>query len=85
LVNVYGKTSGFFQAYYFDVKPGDRENLCMAAEDQRHAGAWNMVACDGHVSDSRRPYLFDSRDDEVLRRWNRDNLPHRENLPAGMR
>jgi hypothetical protein len=54
-------------------------------EDQRHSGAWNMVGCDGHVSDSRRAYLFESRDDELLRRWNRDNLPHPENLPEAMR
>jgi prepilin-type N-terminal cleavage/methylation domain-containing protein/prepilin-type processing-associated H-X9-DG protein len=51
---------------------------------RRHGGKWNMSFCDGHVQVFRTRELYDYHSDLVLRRWNRDHLPHRENLPAGL-
>jgi prepilin-type processing-associated H-X9-DG protein/prepilin-type N-terminal cleavage/methylation domain-containing protein len=45
---------------------------------RRHGGRWNVLFCDGHVENLSVAELFDVRRDEVLRRWNRDNQPHRE-------
>jgi prepilin-type N-terminal cleavage/methylation domain-containing protein/prepilin-type processing-associated H-X9-DG protein len=45
---------------------------------RRHAGEWNMVFCDGHVTGSRPKPLFDYHSNLVLQHWNRDHLPHRE-------
>ena len=39
-----------------------------------------MTFCDGHVEGLNLRNLFDVRRDDVLKRWNRDNLPHREKL-----
>jgi prepilin-type N-terminal cleavage/methylation domain-containing protein/prepilin-type processing-associated H-X9-DG protein len=44
---------------------------------QRHGGRSNMVFCDGHVETLRMEDLV-LREDRILKRWNRDNLPHRE-------
>jgi prepilin-type N-terminal cleavage/methylation domain-containing protein/prepilin-type processing-associated H-X9-DG protein len=44
----------------------------------RHNGVFNVVFCDGHVEPLKLRDLFDVRRDEVMRRWNRDNLPHKE-------
>lgn len=47
---------------------------------QRHGGSLNTLFCDGHVKAiGLRPLLLD-RDDANLRRWNKDNEPHRERL-----
>ena len=48
---------------------------------QRHDGRFNILCCDGHVENLKSQSLFDVRRDDVLKRWNRDNLPHREMLP----
>jgi hypothetical protein len=34
--------------------------------------------CDGHVEKMRIQDLFNIRDQEVRRRWNRDHAPHTE-------
>ncbi|MDB6038693.1 MAG: prepilin-type N-terminal cleavage/methylation domain, partial [Verrucomicrobiales bacterium] len=47
---------------------------------QRHGGRWNQLFCDGHVENGNLEKFFDYRKDEVLKLWNRDNLPHREQL-----
>jgi len=47
---------------------------------KRHAGRFNIVFCDGHVENLKPQQLFNVRNDKVLQRWNRDNLPHRENV-----
>lgn len=44
--------------------------------DRHRAGA-NVLFCDGHVSWSKQAELI-LRSDEVARKWNHDNLPHRE-------
>ena len=47
---------------------------------KRHEQRFNVSFCDGHVENLRAAQLFDYRQDSVLQRWNRDNLPHRELL-----
>jgi prepilin-type N-terminal cleavage/methylation domain-containing protein/prepilin-type processing-associated H-X9-DG protein len=47
---------------------------------RRHGGRFNITFCDGHVENLKPQSLFDVRRDDVLKRWNRDNLPHRERL-----
>jgi prepilin-type processing-associated H-X9-DG protein len=46
----------------------------------RHQGKAEIVFCDGHVENPRLQTLFGDNDDSALRRWNRDNQPHRERL-----
>ena len=46
----------------------------------RHQGKANVVFCDGHVESPTLKFLFEDTSDEVLSRWNRDHLPHREKL-----
>lgn len=46
---------------------------------RRHRTPWNIVFCDGHVESLKMKALI-ARDDDSLRRWNNDNLPHRELL-----
>jgi prepilin-type processing-associated H-X9-DG protein len=46
---------------------------------KRHNGNANVTFCDGHTESIKLPKLF-GRSDEVLKRWNIDNLPHRERL-----
>jgi prepilin-type N-terminal cleavage/methylation domain-containing protein/prepilin-type processing-associated H-X9-DG protein len=45
---------------------------------KRHRGRWNIALCDGHNENWRMDKLFNYKDDQVMRLWNRDNLPHRE-------
>jgi len=47
----------------------------------RHDGQFNVMFCDGHVEGAGTANLFDVRRDEVLRRWNKDNMPHRDLVP----
>jgi len=58
---------------------------CRAKLKRRHGGRWNVVFCDGHVENLRVAELFDVRRDEVTRRWNRDNLPHRDMVQGWVR
>ena len=46
----------------------------------RHQGKANVVFCDGHVESPTLKFLFADTSDAALTRWNRDHLPHRENL-----
>jgi prepilin-type processing-associated H-X9-DG protein len=43
---------------------------------------FNIVFGDGHVEGKKPRLLFDIRQDEVLRHWHRDNLPHREAMTS---
>ncbi len=49
---------------------------------RRHQARWNVVFCDGHVENLQTKELFDSRKEEISKRWNNDNLPHQENFQA---
>ena len=46
----------------------------------RHQGCANVVFCDGHVESPTLKSLFEETNDTVLVRWNRDHVPHHENL-----
>jgi prepilin-type processing-associated H-X9-DG protein/prepilin-type N-terminal cleavage/methylation domain-containing protein len=46
----------------------------------RHGGKADVVFCDGHVQSPSFKTLFDDDSDAALRRWNRDHLPHRDQL-----
>jgi len=46
--------------------------------EQRHRGRANVVFCDGHVEGPAIKALFYDTSDAALRRWNKDNEPHRE-------
>ncbi|MGO9204061.1 MAG: H-X9-DG-CTERM domain-containing protein [Limisphaerales bacterium] len=59
----------------FPYEPGDA-----LPYSKRHAQRFNVSFCDGHVENLRAAQLFDFRQDAVLQRWNRDNLPHRDLL-----
>ena len=48
-----------------------------ALQKSRHNGNFNIWFCDGHLEFFRTDTLI-SREDEKLRRWNNDNLPHRD-------
>jgi prepilin-type processing-associated H-X9-DG protein/prepilin-type N-terminal cleavage/methylation domain-containing protein len=52
----------------------------MGSADSRHQGKANVVFCDGHVESPTLEFLFKDTSDAALKRWNRDNKPHRENL-----
>ena len=58
---------------------GDAE-VSVNFEKRRHAWRWNVVFCDGHTENHRTRELFDGAQLNVVKRWNRDNLPHPENL-----
>jgi hypothetical protein len=42
-----------------------------------------VVFCDGHVEGPRLQSLFGDNSGSALRRWNRDNQPHRERVSPG--
>jgi len=50
---------------------------------RRHNAKLNSAFCDGHVEGLKVQALYFDTTDEALRRWNRDNNPHREILRAG--
>ena len=64
-----------------EENPTPANAAALAKRHQRHAGRWNVLFCDGHVENPRTRDLFDYHQDEVLKRWNYDNLPHRELMP----
>jgi prepilin-type processing-associated H-X9-DG protein len=47
---------------------------------QRHQNRWNIVYCDGHTRNLKTRELFNYKNDDLLRLWNRDRQPHRELL-----
>jgi prepilin-type N-terminal cleavage/methylation domain-containing protein/prepilin-type processing-associated H-X9-DG protein len=68
--------SYLFLAINLGQLDGDDQKLL----ERRHRQCLNIVFCDGHVESLKLDRLFDSRHDDVLRRWNVDNLPHRDFL-----
>jgi prepilin-type processing-associated H-X9-DG protein len=59
------------------VFPGDKTNAQLVAMLRRHGGRFNMSFCDGHVEHGPGKVFYDWRNDEILRRWSRDNQVHR--------
>ena len=50
------------------------------AHRERHGGLFNVAFCDGHIEGIKKAKLF-TTDEPILRRWNNDNQPHRDQLP----
>jgi prepilin-type processing-associated H-X9-DG protein/prepilin-type N-terminal cleavage/methylation domain-containing protein len=48
---------------------------------KRHSGRFNVAFCDGHIESLAPKPFADPHDDNVVKRWNRDNLPHRKDSP----
>ena len=59
-------------------EPGAR--ALINATKARHHDRFNVAFCDAHIEAIQTARLFAISDD-ALKRWNRDNLPHREKLP----
>src|SRR5262245_58791337 len=57
-----------------------RDAALRQAFERRHSSRWQVVFCDDHVESLKTEQLFNHKDPEVLKRWNRDNLPHAELL-----
>ena len=66
-------------------RPYDWRATTVNAIEKRHGGRWNMLGCDGHVENQTTKGWFDFRQDRIVQRWNRDHLPHREDLPPDLR
>jgi len=47
---------------------------------QRHGDRANVYFADGHAASPTLKSMFEDTNDEALRRWHRDNQPHRERL-----
>jgi prepilin-type N-terminal cleavage/methylation domain-containing protein/prepilin-type processing-associated H-X9-DG protein len=45
---------------------------------RRHTGQWNFVFCDGHTEHHRTREMFDPRQGDIVKRWNKDHQPHPE-------
>jgi prepilin-type N-terminal cleavage/methylation domain-containing protein/prepilin-type processing-associated H-X9-DG protein len=58
------------------IAPGLPFNGGERAMFKRHDGYWNMQFCDGHSEHSRGTAFFDWRNDDILKRWSRDNKTH---------
>jgi prepilin-type processing-associated H-X9-DG protein len=58
------------------ASPGITTNASIVATLRRHAGRFNMSFCDGHVEHGPAKVFYDWRNDEILRRWSRDNKVH---------
>lgn len=59
---------------------GDDDGLLkmQKSAEAMHNRRGNIVFCDGHVEAMTFQTLFRDKDDASLRRWNRDNDPHRQ-------
>lgn len=51
-----------------------------AAAYARHAGRVMVLFCDGHVESPTLRGLFEDTSDTSLARWNRDHLPHSDQV-----
>lgn len=66
------------------LRPSAQKSAKDRLYSRRHAGKWTIAFCDGHVETLRATEIFDFRKPQILRRWNRDNLPHQELLPPAI-
>lgn len=74
-----GQIPAYSQLQFSQYSRGTRSWLTQAEriEAKRHSGLFCIVFMDGHVERLKTNRLF-GRTDEVAKRWNRDDLPHRE-------
>ncbi len=78
-VNPFGMPQASVLAAGAPARPLDSSApLLLRITRERHGGRFNILFCDGHVSLLSVASLFDWRQDSVLARWNRDNLPNRQ-------
>jgi len=61
--------------------PAPRWAYDVALQNRRHNGRFNTWFCDSHVETIRLQALVS---DQNLKRWNNDNLPHRDLLGAAL-
>jgi len=67
--------------YEIGVPLGNPLDAVRARLRQRHGERFNILLCDGHTENLPLRSLFDLGRDEVAKRWNRDDAPHREAIP----
>ena len=71
--------AGWIEAGIIPDQPDNRIlRIWQGAIKRRHGGRWQILFCDEHVERMRAKELFDVRQDEVRKRWNRDHDPHSE-------
>ena len=71
------KPNGFgYIAGFAGREPLAKEPANAQANTRRHKGLFNLAFCDSHVESIKLEQLF-STAETALKRWNRDNLPHR--------
>ncbi|MDR3460120.1 MAG: prepilin-type N-terminal cleavage/methylation domain-containing protein [Verrucomicrobiae bacterium] len=77
-----GNAGNYFDgaAWIARMSPPQTNPVSTAAVKTRHQGKANVVFCDGHVESPKLKSLFEDTSDAALVRWNRDHLPHREEL-----
>jgi prepilin-type N-terminal cleavage/methylation domain-containing protein/prepilin-type processing-associated H-X9-DG protein len=65
-------------AFTMSVPVGPQYEFGVRPVLQRHNGNYVLAFVDGHVEGKKLRDVFDTRRDDVVRRWHRDNLAHRE-------
>lgn len=76
-----GSSNPLIRDYPFPGRAAESRRRADNEVRKWHAGVVNAVFCDGHVEGPKLEKIFIDRTDDVLRRWNKDNEPHRERLP----
>jgi prepilin-type processing-associated H-X9-DG protein len=74
--------SFFGEAFFMrrDLQSLDHNRYGNGLASARHQGRINVLFCDGHVESPTLGFLFTDTNDAALVRWNRDHLPHRDQL-----
>lgn len=70
----------FVDQRFYDavMKNSPRGDAAARAMNQRHGGRWNIAFCDGHIESPRPSQIFNTQDQEQMRRWNNDHQFHTE-------
>jgi prepilin-type processing-associated H-X9-DG protein len=67
----------FYVALYDSPSsPPEPKRLWRESEARRHGGVHNLTFADGHAEHGK-PARFFKDSDDMFRRWNNDNKPHR--------
>ncbi len=45
---------------------------------RRHNRTWNVLFCDGHVTNAKKDLMFNAKDPGIRSLWNKDHQPHFE-------